>query len=447
MDSSQFNNKKVAIFGINNCYGNFVNFLLNNNVSVVLVDTNLDAEAKNKNNISAVKRSEIVWNELECLVLLHNDTSLTELAAKNDCPALSQVEFFTKYFISFNYTALVGNSGSSITSDIIKYVLCRKNQSFDYEICKKECYFTIYNFGKTKDYIIDLNENLMRSLHAPHFNNIIIFDLNYSVICANKIKEMLLNQTDEDFLILNMDNADVKILYNTLKDNGNFAAKIVPISVNKILKQGISYVNNEIYVDCDGKSEEFMTNEFINLTGRQNKTNILSAFAYFFARGYDMQEIIENMYSFQTSNDIFEIVMHRENLSFINDINNRNKSQSLIAFDNIYWILCADDIDFEFSNFLELKEYFNSVKYVFIVGQYSDELLSFFRENQVKYYIMYDMKSVFNLINGMIEHEKKEEKITILLSSINNLDDNEFYEKCSGNFEKLINAGGENGLK
>ena len=52
---------------------------------------------------------------------------------------------------------------------------------------------------------------------------------------------------------------------------------------------------------------------------------------------------------------------------------------------------------------------------------------------------MYDMNSVFKKINEFFEKEKKEEKITILLSSINNLENSDFYSKCSNDFEKLVN--------
>ena len=131
---------------------------------------------------------------------------------------------------------------------------------------------------------------------------------------------------------------------------------------------------------------------------------------------------------------------------FINDIKNKNKSQSLISFDNIYWLLCVDDAEFELNDFVELQKYFDKIKYVFLIGKYNDAILNLFRDNDINYSIMYDMESTFEKLKTLLREEKKEEKITILLSSMNNLEDSEFYEENSEEFDKIIKKEDDNGL-
>ena len=52
---------------------------------------------------------------------------------------------------------------------------------------------------------------------------------------------------------------------------------------------------------------------------------------------------------------------------------------------------------------------------------------------------MYDMKDIFEKINILIKGEKREEKITILLSSINDIEENKLYDNFSEDFERLVN--------
>ena len=442
MPINQLVNKKVVVFGSNCAIKNFANFLLKNDISVIFSDEkecNFDIEKKEL--VSFADRTNINWSEIDCLVVWQDDKSIVEMAKKNNCPVFSIVEFFEKYFSEYNYIGLIGETGSSIASDMLKYLFCKMKMNLDYDICKKESYFTLAKFGDTKSYILELDQEIFPLLQSPHFNNIILFDLNYNNNDIAKIKNMILNQTEDDFTILNIDNRDVKEFYNSVKDDSNYKTQLIPISINKIQKDGVSFVNNEIYTNVDDKNDEFITNEFKNLDGEQNKTNILAVSTLLLKLGYNIQEIIEDLYNFKTSDDVFELVLHKENFVFINDIKNKNKAQSLISFDNIYWILCIDEIDFEFSEFLKLVEYFDKVKYVFITGNYNEEILKIFRDNEINYFIMYDMNNIFRKIEELMENEKREEKITVLLSSINDIEDSSFYEECSEDFEKMVNEG------
>lgn len=442
MSISQLVNKRIAIFGLDIASKKFANFLLKNNINVIVVDEKESDFAFEKVElVNFIDRNNLNWKSLDCLVISQDDKSIAEMAEKNNCSVFSIVEFFQKYFSEYNYIGLIGESGSSITSDMVKYLFCKEKTGLDYDICKKESYFTLARFGDTKNYIFEVNQEVFSLLQSPHFNNIILFDLDYNSEDILKIKNMILNQNENDFSILNIDNKDIKELYNSIKDDSNYKSQLIPISINKIQKDGVSFVNNEIYINVDNKDDELITNEFKNLDGEQNKTNILAVLTLFLKLGYNSQEIIEDLYNFKTSDDVFETVLHEENFVFINDIKNKNKTQSLISFDNIYWILCIDEIDYEFSEFLELVEYFKKIKYVFIIGNYNNEVLKVFRDNEVNYFVMYDMENVFKKMNELMEEEKREEKITVLLSSINDIEDNSFYEKCSEDFEKLVNIG------
>ena len=326
-----------------------------------------------------------------------------------------------------NKIAIFGESGSFITTKLLQHIFCRLKTTTPYDICIK-------NFDKENIAIQSFDEQNISSLEPLHYKNIIVFDLEYSQIDIKKIFKIISLQDENDYLILNVDNKGVKEFYNQLKDDSSFDARIIPISVKKIQNGGASFIGNEIFFE----NEEYLTREFNNLTGEQNKINILAVFVFFMLNDSNPQEIIENFYNFSEINDVFETLLHKDNITFINDIQNKNKAQSLEAFENIYWILCINDIQYEFNDFIELKDYFKNIKYVFIYGEYNDELLNIFKENNISFFVMYSMNNIFNKINELLDNEEIEEKINIILSSFNDVENDEFYNNCSKEFKKIV---------
>lgn len=448
MHIEQFKGKKIALLGLDSEAKNFINFLTNNGIEVLILDDkDIDYSVfQNKELIKTSSRKNLKWDKLECLIINYDDKSIVELAKTNDCPILSIVDFFIEYFSNFNYIGLIGESGISITCFLLQYFLCKNELNKENNLSKISCCFDLSNFGNNKNYIVRLDQELFNIIQNPHFNNLVVFDLEYSKNSLEKIQKMILNQDEDNFVILNLDNKEVKEFYRILKDDERVKTQLIPVSANKIMSEGVSLINNEFYVNIDDQSEEYLAEKFTNLDGEQNKINILATLVILIKLGYNPQEVIENLHNYKSVSEVFEVVSHKENFVFINDIKNKNKSQSLISFDNIYWLLCVDDAEFELNDFVELQKYFDKIKYVFLIGKYNDTILNLFRDNDINYSIMYDMESTFEKLKILLREEKKEEKITILLSSMNNLEDSEFYEENSEEFDKIIKKEEDNGL-
>lgn len=441
MSLKEINNKQVVIYGSDLMNQNFVNFLTKYDIRVIILNSNnITFNIETNKLVSYSNIEDIQWQLIECLITNKFDSIIDELSKKYNFAILSIANFFIKYFPEYNYIGLIGETGSSISSDLIKHILSRLELNLEYNVCQRDDLFTLTKFTKTNNYVFEVEKDMLSTEHnLPKFNNIILFDLDYSNTEKERIKKNILDRSNSKLIVLNIDNKEIKDFYNEIKDMNNELFTIIPISIQKILKYGVSFINNEIYVNQDNNSTEYITKEFPFLNGEQNKLNILSVFALLYYHKYNIDDIIENIYSFKPCDDVFEMVLHTENYSFINDIKNKNKEQSLNAFDNIYWILCIDDIKYEFNYFHDLTKYFNKIKYIFVIGTYNDELLKIFRDNEIQYFVMYSIKDILEKVNYLSSQEEKEEKITILLSSINDLDNNDFYNKCSDNFDKLVN--------
>lgn len=448
MHIEQFKGKKIALLGLDVEGKSLINFLTKNGVEILILDEkDIDYSTfQNEELIKSTSRKNVKWDKLECLIINYDDKSLIELAQKNNCSVLSITDFLIKYFSDFNYIGLIGESGISVTCFLLKYFLCKNELNKENNLSKINCCFDLNNFGENKNYIVKLDQELFNIIQNPHFNNLIIFDLDYSKASLEKIQKMILNQDEDNFTILNLDNKEVKEFYKILKDDERVKVQLIPISANKIIDNGISLINNEFYINVDNRNEEFLADTFASLIGEQNKINILATLALLIKKNYNPQEVIENIHNYKGVGEVFEIILQKENFVFVDDIKNKNKFQSLITFDNIYWLLCIDEPEFELDEFVKLQKYFHKLKYVFIIGKHNETITNLFDDNDVKYSIMYDMETSLQKLKELLKDEKKEEKIIILLSSINNLEDNEFYKVNGEIFDKIIKREEDNEL-
>ena len=278
MYTEQFKGKKIALLGLDTEGKGLINFLTKNGVEILILDEkDIDYSTfQNKELVKSLSRKNIKWDKLECLIINYDDKSLIELAQKNNCSVLSITDFLIKYFSDFNYIGLIGESGISVTCFLLKYFLCKNELNKENNLSKISCCFDLSNFGNNKNYIVRLDQELFNIIQCPHFNNLVVFDLDYNKMSLEKIQKMILNQDENNFTVLNLDNKEVKEFYKILKDDERVKTQLIPVSANKIMSEGISLINNEFYVNIDDQSEEYLADKFTNLDGEQNKINILA---------------------------------------------------------------------------------------------------------------------------------------------------------------------------
>ncbi len=445
MSIEQFKEKNIAVSSLNNKSKIFVNYLSNNKINAIV----LDEEAKNHTeylsslaNKDAVKFSsskDVKWEELECLVLVEEDKKLIKLAEKNKCSVLAVSDFFEKYFSQYTYTALIGDSGSSASSILFKYFLCKGDVNGLCDPAKFDSSFTLEDFGKTDDYVVKLNEERIQIIQKSHFNFLVLFDLNFTKEIKEKINKIIMDQSENDTLILNIDNKEVKELYKNIKDDSSYKSKIIPVSANKILEEGLSFINNEFYININNINNEFEAQPFEYLDGEENKINILTTLAILLEKGENIEEALESLNNYKSLGSVFDIVAKKENLIFVNDINNKNKKQTMVFFDNIYWLLCSDNSKFNIENFEELKKHFKKIKKAFLLGGVDNKVKKVLKDNDVDFSIAENIDVALKDISNISKEDKKEEKFAVLLSSINNTEDSEIYENYSKAFVNLVN--------
>ncbi len=207
-------------------------------------------------------------------------------------------------------------------------------------------------------------------------------------------KEKIFERMDqESFTIINVDNEITKAIFLKLQKENKI--NLVPISTNKILKNGVSIVNNVIYDNIFEHTEiGFPDTKF--LRGAHNKENIVASYAASRLSGIDPELIISSITSFEGLPHRMQYVGSLGTISFYNDSKATNAeaaSKSISSLDNIYWLVGGIAKEGGIS---ELQPLFSRINKAYLFGQ-DKNIFANTLNGQVPYQICEDLDEAFNL--------------------------------------------------
>lgn len=189
------------------------------------------------------------------------------------------------------------------------------------------------------------------------------------------------NQTEDEFLIVNVDQEQVVELAKQSK------AQLIPFSTKKIVDNG-AYVKDGAIWFMD---EKIMAMEDIVLPGEHNLENILSSVAAAKLSGVDNEAIFKVLNSFKGVKHRLQFIAEKEGRKFYNDSKATNilaTSKALAAF-NEPVVLLAGGLD-RGNEFDELRPYFDQVKVLVTFGQTAGKIERVASEAGIKSIIRVD---------------------------------------------------------
>lgn len=189
------------------------------------------------------------------------------------------------------------------------------------------------------------------------------------------------NQTEDEFLIVNVDQEQVVELAKQSK------AQIIPFSTKKIVDNG-AYVKDGAIWFMD---EKIMAMEDIVLPGEHNLENILSSVAAAKLSGVDNEAIFKVLNSFKGVKHRLQFIAEKEGRKFYNDSKATNilaTSKALAAF-NEPVVLLAGGLD-RGNEFDELRPYLEQVKALVTFGQTAEKIERVASEAGIKSIIRVD---------------------------------------------------------
>lgn len=422
LDDLKISNKRIFLFGIFSPYSEYLieNFV-SNEINVDIWDSNKNWIIKNKDKddykdkyLFFVDPLDVNFNveDYEYFIIsepivknseYYNFFNRKDLQKK----VCSDFDIMLKLHPGIEFAGIVGNYGKNVFRSVLEHIKSETKLKLidDNDEKFKQNVPVLFSYEKIK-YIKNV------SMHT-----IFLYDYDKEYF-TSKDNLRLINGTilnkEEIKLIINIDNAYLKNIYEKLQKNKNFIGSLIPISVSKILNNGVSFVNGTIYdyynanLNYDLIENNVINNSFIKL---------VMLIVYIYNKEYrvlDDKYIIQCLSTYLGEKNFFEKLKDMDNIQIISNIGVDSEELLRLAFDtydNIY-LLCLvnDDINKEKSKFFD-----SNSKIIFYVDKYN--LLENKPDN-----IFIDEKDAFERLYSLCLLENKEDKITILIStlSINN---------------------------
>lgn len=211
------------------------------------------------------------------------------------------------------------------------------------------------------------------------------------------------NQTQDDFAVVNMDDAEVR------KVSEGIAAQIVPFSVKEEVKDGAYLLNNQLYF-CN---EAVMNVKDVVLPGKHNLENILAAIAVVKLLGCSNEAIYRVLTTFAGVKHRVQYVTTINKRKFYNDSKATNILATRVALSAFTQptILLAGGLD-RGNEFDELKPSLEHVKAVITFGETAPKIERVAKEAGIQV-----VKRVDNVKQAVIEaYDCSEEDDVVLLS-------------------------------
>ncbi|MFT6332044.1 MAG: UDP-N-acetylmuramoylalanine--D-glutamate ligase [Lentimonas sp.] len=448
--------KKFLIYGLGVSGVAAIEFLLNKKLPILVGDDNLNSLKKvseNQNLQTINNIDKINWSEIKCLILAAGiplNHKIVAAAQKNNCQIVCDVEILHHFHPKENLIGITGTNGKSTITALTGHifdeakapnatggniglaalylpdVFSKRHSEFD---------------AKEKNYIIEISSFQLDLIHKTKFhisnlNNITPDHLDRHGSMDNYInskKRIFLNQTENDFAVIGIDNKNSAKIFEDLKNDKNFTTKLIPTSTKKIVKGGVSIIGNKLH-NIDG-SVFIIGNK--TLKGEHNSQNISFAFANAFLSGIEPDQIIESINNFKGLKHRMQFVAKINDINFINDskaTNAESTENSLKSFENIYWILGGKSKE---RGITALEKYFPKVKYAFLIGDATDEFAKTL-EGKVKYFKCKTLEKAFEEANNLALKDSIEEKNILLSPACASFDQWKNFEERGNYFCDLV---------
>jgi len=420
--------KKIIIFGLARSGVAAIDFLSKLNYQIQIHDDkrgSIDKILSYPNIIKCYDIDDIKWDNIDYLLLspgvpLYFPTphKIVKLANQKNIKIISDIEIFYNIFPKQNYIGITGTNGKSTVTTLTSNIFSDSKKEFDFGGNIGKAVFDMSILPENSHYILELSSYQLDLLFHTNFKIAILLNItpdhlarhgNFENYILSKIR-VFQNQQKGDFSIIGIDNKNTSKIYQTLKSDCNFRAKLIPFSIKNILDQGFAIKDQIIYEN--GKEIANLQNKIL-IKGDHNLENILASFIAGYLSGINIDSIIYSISKFTGLKHRMQFVRNIKNANFINDSKATSLEATIMAiknFDNIHLILGGEIKDDDFNI---LSNYKNHISKCYLIGAATDKLYNIL-SNQISCQKSYDLKSAIDDSYRIVKNSK--EKASILLS-------------------------------
>ena len=441
-------NKKILMIGLNSIgislskilskYGNILTFLDYGKQQIKTYK-----EVPNI-NLEIINLTECDFNNYDYIII---NKKLDQEDTKNNNLLNILMEFFDKTYIlpEIINVILPDKNFIYINDDTYKYlVYFELNKIYKENSINSITVPYFENEELEEPTIIELSE--IDNFMICNYNKEFVKNINFNIICfldsqeyeIEEIKNTIIKQNQNTKILINLDNNYLKELYKIIQKD-NIAKNIIPISNDKMMEKGYSYINNTIY--CNDKNESYDIIENDCIVNNIVKISVLVSFIIAYNTSQTVNDVVECLNNFQGIPNIIEYTNKINNIKFINNIwapTLKILTALLETYDNIYVIFVTN---YKQNNFLNIKNYKDKIRKIFLIDIFNYIILNEF-SNKIEIEKCNNINDAFEKtiksVNDSINNTKINEA-TILLSPVIADKNNFIYYKDYGiKFKKLI---------
>lgn len=419
-----YGSRPVAVFGLGMSGISVIKALRNANAEVLAWDDHKESheEAERAGAILTPLDQETL-SECAALILapgvpLHfpQPHPVVEAARAAGIEIYGDIEVFYRSHPSCKTIGITGTNGKSTTTALIAHIL---------KVCGRD---------------VQVGGNLgtpVLNLETPHKNTILVLELSsFQVdLCPTFRPDIavLLNVTPdhierhgtlENYIavkerifegqgtaILGIDDEITQAMQARVQKGER---ELIPISGEKLVKDGISVSNGILY---GRKTELGSLNAMTTLWGTHNHQNAAAAYAACRSCGLEPIEIYEAMKTYPGLPHRQYPVRAINGVTYINDskaTNAESTARALACHKNIYWILGGRKKDGGING---LERYFDKIRHVFLIGESAEEFSARLDKYKMPYEINGTLEAALESAHAMAQSERGQPGgATVLLS-------------------------------
>ena len=347
------------------------------------------------------------------------ENSVLDSFKKKNIEIISDLELAYRLFPEKNLISITGTNGKTTTVMLLTYIL---NYSGKNALAVGNIglgmLWEIYTNNNIDYFVIECSSFQLASISTFKSNVSGIINITEDHIDWHKTFEkyvqdkskIFLNQTNDDFLIANIDDCEV------MKQISNIKAKIFPVSLSKLSIDGIFYDTGTIYYKDNNIDIPILETKDLKIVGKHNIENTMVAIGMALKLNIGIENIKYACQSFNPVEHRIEFVREYKNVEFYNDSKGTNidaTNKAINSFNSpIILIAGGYDKKIDFDNLFNKK---NNLKALVLFGETKDKM-KFTAEK-------YGLSNVV-LVNNMIEAIEKSVSIMnegdiVLLSPAN----------------------------
>lgn len=441
--------KNIGIFGLGRT-GIAAYLGLHSIAKVICYDqmqSTLDIFVQSYGSKNIVDISNPKWQKLDKILLspgIPLSHEVVKMANLYNIPITSDIDLLYEEVearSNSNFIGVTGTNGKSTTSALISHIL--RSCGFDYPVGGNIGIPAMSMPIGCTGYVLELSSfqlDLLKSFKAKIAILLNItkdhLDRHNNMQTYVATKEKIFERMDKNSIaIISVDNVITRDIFLKLQKENSI--QLVPISTSRILKTGVSMVDNVIYDNISSdRTIDFPDTKF--LRGAHNKENIIASYAASRIIGVDSKSIISSIKTFEGLPHRMQYIGSIGAINFYNDSKATNAeaaSKSISSLNNIYWL--AGGIAKE-GNISELQPLFHKIRKAYLFG-HDKELLAKTLSGQAPFQICQDLSEAFNLAFKEASEESISQGNILLAPACASYDQFKNFEERGEKFIELYN--------